>query len=179
MHASVCDMVLDLAQNAIEADASQIVVMVRTQSDWLEVLIEDNGKGMDEQVLQRVLDPFYTDGKKHKHRRVGMGLPFLKQLVDCTEGKMHMASTVGQGTTLRFQLNLEKVDVPPLGDVAATVLSVMNFPGDYELKFSRHVGEQGYEVGRHELLEVLSGMETVGDLQLAKQYLSGLEEDLV
>lgn len=34
---------------------------------------------MDEETLKKVKDPFFTDGEKHKERKVGLGIPFLIQ----------------------------------------------------------------------------------------------------
>ena len=72
MHDSIGDMIVDCLQNSVEADASRIVLTVDETPDFLDVCIEDNGKGMSDEELKRATDPFYTDGVKHKHRKVGL-----------------------------------------------------------------------------------------------------------
>lgn len=178
MHASVCDILLDITQNAIEAQADRIKVNIEHSGSQLLIRLEDNGKGMDEETLQRALDPFFTDGEKHRHRRVGLGLPFLKQVTDSTGGTLDIRSEKGKGTTVAFGLNTDHIDLPPLGNLPATVLSMMNFNGPYELELERKINGNGYTVCRSELLDALGGLETAGDLQLARQYLDGLENDL-
>ena len=54
--------VLDIAQNSVAAGATRIEISVRidTAARRLTLGIADNGKGMSEEVRQRVTDPFYT-----------------------------------------------------------------------------------------------------------------------
>ena len=65
--------ILDIAENAIRAGGSKIVIKILEDEseDKLVVCIEDNGKGMDKEMVKRVLDPFFTTkgGKKF-----GLGL---------------------------------------------------------------------------------------------------------
>jgi hypothetical protein len=47
---------------------------------------------MTAEELQRALDPFHTDGIKHPHRKVGLGLPFLVQTAEhaAVDGTLHL-----------------------------------------------------------------------------------------
>ncbi|HAQ63048.1 MAG TPA: ATP-binding protein, partial [Ruminococcaceae bacterium] len=69
--------VLDIAQNSITANASLITVEVieDTALHTLSIDIIDNGKGMSEEQLLSVRDPFFTT---RTTRKVGMGLPLFK-----------------------------------------------------------------------------------------------------
>jgi len=73
---------LDIAENSISAGASRIVISVRedlvADELWLEVT--DNGKGMSEEMVAKVLDPFVTT---RTTRKVGLGIPLLKQATSC------------------------------------------------------------------------------------------------
>jgi len=77
MHATLADVIADTAQNSIEAGSSEVRVTVTETDGRIAVDIRDNGKGMDEMVLKRVFDPFYTEAGKHDRRKVGLGLPLL------------------------------------------------------------------------------------------------------
>jgi len=70
--------ILDIAENSIDAGATRVEVMVEEDSmkDKLSIRVRDNGRGMDETTRERVTDPFFTTKTV---RRVGLGLPFLKQ----------------------------------------------------------------------------------------------------
>jgi signal transduction histidine kinase len=75
VHASVCDLLADLVQNAVEAGASQVTVEVDTDRDAVRVTVTDNGKGMDQTTMSRAMDPFYSEAGKHDWRRVGWAFP--------------------------------------------------------------------------------------------------------
>jgi N,N'-diacetyllegionaminate synthase len=69
--------VLDIIQNSIAAQATliEIEVEVRREKDWMRVSIKDNGCGMDEEFLKKVVSPFTTS---RKTRKVGLGIPMFK-----------------------------------------------------------------------------------------------------
>ena len=95
MHASVCDTIADLVQNSIEAGASQVELDVYTGPDTITVKVADNGKGMDAATLAKVVDPFFSEAGKHDHRRVGLGIPLLRQPADAVNGKVDIQSEPG------------------------------------------------------------------------------------
>ena len=70
--------VLDIAENSVMANGTEVVIEIyeNRSEDRLIFSIEDNGKGMSEEFILKVTDPFTTT---RTTRRVGMGLPFLKQ----------------------------------------------------------------------------------------------------
>ena len=162
MHDSIGDMIVDCLQNSVEADASRIVLTVDETPDFLDVCIEDNGKGMSGEELKRATDPFYTDGVKHKHRKVGLGLPFLLQTVEMTDGTWSVQSKKGEGTRLAFHLNVNHIDLPKIGDLPLAFFSTMIFNGGYELIIHRrYAGKKTaeYTVIRSELKEALGSFE--------------------
>ncbi len=106
MHFSLSDCVLDLVQNSIEAEASQINLCIDQNDRLFSVHIGDNGCGMTEEELKMATDPFYTDGKKHVHRKVGLGLPFLVQTISMTDGTFDIKSEKGVGTSIDNKFNL-------------------------------------------------------------------------
>jgi hypothetical protein len=178
MHLTVCDYLTDVVQNAVEAGASRVTVDVREERDGLEVVVTDNGKGMDAETLKRAFDPFYTEPGKHPGRRVGLGLPFLRQAVEQTGGVLKVESKPGEGTALLFRFPAAHADTPPAGDWAATLTGLMALPGAFELSVTRRRGAAGYAVARGELTEALGGLDTAETLSLARQYLEGRENEL-
>lgn len=181
MHDSIGDMIVDCLQNSVEANASQIVLTVDETPDFLDVCIEDNGKGMSDEELKRATDPFYTDGVKHKHRKVGLGLPFLLQTVDMTDGTWSIQSKKGEGTRLAFHLNVNHIDLPKIGDLPLAFFSTMIFNGNYELVIHRrYTGKKAaeYTVIRSELKEALGSFEDAQALALLKQFLTDQESEI-
>lgn len=178
MHATIADVIADTAQNSIEAGASRVEVSLVEDGVTVSVRIADNGKGMDEATQRRAFNPFYTEPGKHDKRRVGLGLPILKQLCEATEGGLSLESAPGRGTTLSYHLRADHVDLPPMGDIAAMVLMLFNYPGEFELVFTHRKGGEEYEIARSELADAVGGLESVEGLTLAKEFLASQESAL-
>lgn len=182
MHASLCDFLSDIVQNAIESGADVIRVSVKESEEAMSFVVRDNGKGMSEEVRLRVSDPFYTDGIKHSKRTVGLGIPFLIQAVEAVGGGFSLDSQKGEGTLVTFRFPLRHIDCPPVGNLVSTVVSMLAFPGDYQMIISRELVlgdvQDGYEVDRKELLELLGGFSTSGNLQLLRTYVWSQEAAL-
>ena len=178
MHASLADIVADAAANSIEARASHVTVDVVEAGGEISLVIADDGKGMDAGTCARAFDPFFTEPGKHDARKVGMGLPFVKQTCEACGGSVSLESEKGRGTTLRCSFRADNIDIPPMGDLAAAVLSLFGFAGDFELVFTHKKGGEEYTISRSELAEAVGGFESVDSLSLAREFLSGQEEAL-
>lgn len=178
MHATICDCFADTVQNAIEAGASRIEASLAENGETVKVVIQDNGKGMDTETLKRVWDPFYSEAGKHDHRRVGLGLPLLRQMVEATGGSLSLDSARGRGTCLSYSFDATHLDTPPLGDLPGTLLTLMNYDGDFDLCFSHTRGDKSYTVCRSELQEALGDLCDASNLVLARDFLRDQESDL-
>lgn len=178
MHATLADVIADTAHNSIEAGASRVTLEITEDGRLFSVVIDDNGKGMDESVLARAFNPFFTEEGKHDKRRVGLGLPILKQLCDATEGAVSLKSEKGVGTRLEYSFSAGHIDLPPMGNLVETVVSLFNFPGDFELVFTHRKGAEEYSIARTELAEAVGGLETIDGLLMAREFLSSQEEAL-
>jgi hypothetical protein len=175
MHATLSDVIADTAQNSIEAGAKKIEVSLIEDDATISVPIKDNGKGMDASTQERAFDPFYTEPGKHDKRKVGLGLPILKQLCESTDGSVSLASALGQGTLLEYSFAAKHIDLPPMGDLVETVLMLFNYPGEFDLVFSHKKGETDYSISRSELADAVGGFETPEGLTLAREFLSSQE----
>lgn len=178
MHATIADVIADTAQNAIEAKASRIGVDLAECGGVISVCIEDNGKGMDEAAQKRAFDPFYSEAGKHDGRRVGLGLPILKQICEACNGGCSIESAPGVGTTLRYHLDAASIDLPPMGDIAEMATTLFCYPGKFELVFTHRRGGEGYSVARSELDEAVGGLQSVEGISLAREFLRSQEESL-
>ena len=163
MHATICDYIADLVQNAVEAGATRVTLEIDTQAEQVSATVADNG---------------CSAPGKHDRRRVGLGLPLLRQATEATHGDMEVRSAPGQGTTVSFRFDAQHMDTPPLGDLAGTLLTLMALPGSYDLAVHRRAPAGDYAVARHELTETLGDLENAVNLALARQYLAALEREL-
>ena len=181
MHYALGDYVLDIAQNAVEAGSTEVRIDFDETDDETSAVIDDNGCGMGDEELARALDPFYSDGKKHAARRVGLGLPFLKQATEQANGEFSIVSEKGKGTRVAFSFPKDNVDTPPLEDIPGLFLSLLCLPGEHELLIRRSREGGGrllrYELSRRALSEAAGGLERGDSLSLLRKYLASQEED--
>lgn len=176
MHFTICDFLIDIIQNGIEAGGKHIIVRLEETETRFSATIRDDGSGMTAEQIQRALDPFFTNGVKHPGRKVGLGLPFLKQAADSLGGSLAIESAKGKGTMVSFSLPLDNIDTPPLGDLAGTLVQAFTFVDEYELSVDRSKPGNAYTVSRSELADALGELETVGSITLLREYLESLEE---
>ncbi len=115
---------LDIVENSVAAGAKSVRITIREDlpSDRLTIEVQDDGKGMDEQLLARVTDPFVTS---RTTRKVGLGIPLLKAAAEACNGQLRITSTPGQGTCLEVEFQRSHIDRMPLGDLAGTLLTVV------------------------------------------------------
>lgn len=130
--------VLDIAQNSVKAGAALVTVTVGedTTADRLTITIGDNGCGMTPEQVQRVIDPFYTT---RTTRRVGLGVPFFAMAAELTGGHLDIVSHVGEGTTVTAVFGLSHIDRMPLGDMAATMVSLIQCNPDIDFVYTYRV----------------------------------------
>lgn len=183
MHASICDFLLDIVQNSIEAAATLVEVSIKEDRKSIAFIVKDNGKGMSEETLKKVTDPFYTDGVKHAHRKIGLGLPFLIQAIEAVDGEFSITSQVGVGTIVSFRFLLDTIDCPPMGDLVATMVAFLTFGDEnHQLVVKRELAlekqKESYEIDRLELLDLLGAFTTVGNLKLLKSFIESQEAAL-
>ncbi|MFU8780713.1 MAG: ATP-binding protein [Kiritimatiellia bacterium] len=178
MHASIGDQLHDLVQNSLEAGSTYIDLRWCDTGCDLAIEVSDNGCGMTAEMQARVADPFFTDGRKHQNRNIGLGLAFLRQMVVETGGVWALVSEPGRGTHVSFRLDKTHWDVPPVGDVAGVITGLMAFEGDYELVVIRETKLRTYEVSRTALREALGELETATSLAMMRDYIASQEEAL-
>lgn len=178
MHETLCDLLLDIVQNAVESDADQISVRFSETDGTTELEVKDNGRGMTAETKDKALSPFYSDGRKHAHRRFGFGLPFLMQTAEATGGTAEVVSTPGEGTTVRFRAPSDHVDLPPTGEFAGAAAMMMAMPMRGDLLIERALEGRQWSVARSQLVEALGELESAGSQQLMRTFLRSQEEDV-
>jgi len=81
----------------------------------LRIEVEDNGIGIEEEVLDRLFDPFMQVDSSHTRRYegIGLGLAICRKIADALNGSLVAESRPGVGSCFRFQCELESVAEPP------------------------------------------------------------------
>ena len=187
MHYTLADLITDITQNGVESGADlvelEIIETICKEKGEFRFTVRDNGKGMSPEELELAQDPFVTDGIKHPHRKVGLGLPFLIQTAKQSGGDWEMKSEKGNGTEVSAWFDTNNVDTPPVGDIPGLFQIVLLFSGPKEIVIRRSRLETNnrekdivYEIKKTELIEVLGNLEDTESFLLLSQYLNSMEE---
>lgn len=140
--------ITDIASNCVRAGATQIVLDITVNNDTVTIRIADNGCGMDTETVMHVTDPFYTT---RTTRKVGLGIPFLKQNAEQTGGSIKIVSCPGKGTEITARFITSHIDCPPWGDLAGTVATLLTGTPDSNVSFSYRKGEEPFALSTDEL----------------------------
>ncbi len=121
IQSQVNQVVMNLLVNAAHAIESfgRIVVRTRHQGEFVIIEVEDNGKGIAPENLNRIFEPFFTTTPVGKGTGLGLSLSF--NIVQKHNGHIETESTLGQGTCFRITL---PVCQPP-------AVATANEPGRY------------------------------------------------
>jgi len=146
--------VLDVVQNSICAKADMIGVSVAVDSirDTLEIIISDNGCGMTEEQVKKVVDPFYTT---RTTRAVGLGIPFFKYAAESTGGSFTLCSEPGKGTVVTAVFVLSHLDRMPLGDMTGTMHMLITGNNAIDFLYSYAVDGKSFTLDTREFREIL------------------------
>lgn len=135
---------LDIAHNSVSANARNITIKVveDTRLDKLTLVVKDDGKGMDAQMVQQVIDPFVTT---RTTRNVGLGIPLLKAAAEACGGTLEIQSAPGKGTEVVVTFQRSHIDRMPLGNLAETFLTLEVGCPDIHWTFIYQVDDQIFE----------------------------------
>lgn len=99
---------INLVGNAIESTQDDGMVSVRIEdlSEFVGISVRDNGKGIEEEELDKIFDKFYSVAKAKSSgmQGTGLGLPIVKEIVALHSGEIRVQSQVDRGSTFRVVL---------------------------------------------------------------------------
>jgi signal transduction histidine kinase len=90
------------AAHAIEQQFGRISLRTGHEGDWVWLEVEDNGKGIEPRLLNRIYEPFFTT--KPVGKGTGLGLALSYNIIQKHHGRIEVDSEVGQGTRFRIWL---------------------------------------------------------------------------
>jgi len=149
--------ILDIVQNSISAGAKNIwiEVLVSLARDLLSISVKDDGKGMTPEMVAKVTDPYCTT---RTTRKVGLGLPLLRQGAEQAGGSLSIDSTVGVGTTVKAEYGLSHIDRPPMGDLANAYVLLLGANPKINITLHYITDENDFSISTRELDEALDGL---------------------
>lgn len=151
--------ILDIAKNSVTAGASLVEITVAEDANRLTITVRDNGCGMTAEFVARVTDPFTTT---RTTRKVGLGIPLLQMEARMAGGDLTIESEVGKGTALTAWFDASNIDMPPLGDLVSSVVTLIQGSPDIDFCFTHRMGGAEYCLDTREIREIM------GDISLAE-----------
>ena len=135
---------LDLAENSVSAGAHAITISIceDLDADRLTARIEDDGRGMDEETVRKVSDPFFTS---RTTRKVGLGIPLLKEAAETCNGRMEILSKPGAGTQIEVSFQHSHIDRMPLGNLSTVFLELSVAHPEIHWRFHYTARKDGHQ----------------------------------
>jgi signal transduction histidine kinase len=98
-----------LVDNAIKYSPERTTVTVSTvlEAEAVRVVVEDRGYGVPPDEIDRIWEKFYrveSDGREKHEESTGLGLAFVREVVDQHGGNVGVESEVGSGSRFSFTL---------------------------------------------------------------------------
>lgn len=149
--------ILDIMQNSVTAGADliELTVIEDEKEDIFSFSVKDNGRGMSKEFLASVTDPFTTG---RTTRKVGLGIPLLKNATELTGGGIEIESTLGEGTTIKANFVYSSIDRQPLGNMAETMHQMITSYEDVDFIYLHKVNDKEFLVDTREFKKVLGGV---------------------
>lgn len=154
---TLSDHILDIVQNSIRANATliEIIVEENKKSDLCILRIEDNGWGMNKEILEQATNPFFTT---RTTRKVGLGLSLLKQNAEMANGKFSIQSELNKGTVVEATFQYSNVDRPELGDVWNTFYLTMLSNDKVEIIYEHITNKGSFKISSAEVQSNIEGI---------------------
>jgi len=164
--------ILDIAENSIAAGARNISIEIdeNSKTDLLKLTIIDDGRGMDEETVKKVIDPFVTS---RTTRKVGLGIPLLKEAAEACNGSLKITSEIGKGTEIAVAFQRSHIDRMPLGDVPTTFLNLLVANPQVHWFFTYIVNDKKFQLDDREIKEV------IGDTPLTEPEILGFLREMI
>lgn len=105
------NVIYNLLDNANKYSTDEPIIHLQTKNleGELIITVKDNGIGIPKEHQNKIFDKFYriSTGNVHNVKGFGLGLNYVKRIIDNHHGKIWLESVVGSGTTISFSIPIE------------------------------------------------------------------------
>ncbi len=171
--------ILDITQNSIRAGATLVTLTIHEDilANVLEIIVEDNGKGISKEMLPEITNPFVTT---RTTRKIGLGLSLFKEAAETCGGHFEIQSEEGRGTRVFASFEHNHIDRVPLGDMPQTVVTMLLSFNGAELVYHHCYNGYTFTFDTREIRSVLGEEIALNDpdiLNWIREYVQdGLKE---
>jgi two-component system phosphate regulon sensor histidine kinase PhoR len=106
------NLISNLIDNAIKYAAAAPIITISTylKGSSIFVTVADNGIGMTDETVKRIFEKFYRahTGNLHNVKGFGLGMSYVKTVIDAHRGHISVASKLGEGSVFTVQMDLAK-----------------------------------------------------------------------
>jgi two-component system phosphate regulon sensor histidine kinase PhoR len=109
------NLISNLVDNAVKYSKENLLIKIATYNTvkTIGIRIEDNGIGMSKETVRRIFEKFFRahTGNIHNVKGFGLGLSYVKTVVDAHDGKIKVDSVLGKGSAFTLEIPLIKDQV--------------------------------------------------------------------
>lgn len=106
--------ITNLITNALKFTKSggqvDVILRISANKDFLEIVVHDNGIGIEQEQLNHIFDPFYQANSSHEKKieGTGIGLALVKELTHLHRGEIKVNSTISKGSEFIISIPVNK-----------------------------------------------------------------------
>lgn len=109
----IAQVLINLIMNALQSlpdktHSLRIRTLLKDNGDYISIVVEDEGKGMSQEVLDHIAEPFFTTNADQGG--AGLGLYISKSIIEQNQGSLNFISTPGKGTIATIDLPVHRVE---------------------------------------------------------------------
>jgi len=99
----------NLCENSVKYDSSIVQINISNPQKKLEITVSDNGQGIEKKELKNIFEKFYRiqSNNIHNTKGLGLGLYFVKKIIEKYNGKIEAESIIKEGTTFKITIPYE------------------------------------------------------------------------
>ncbi len=102
------NLISNLVDNAVKYSNENLVLKISSANSGSNLVLkfEDNGIGMSKETVKRIFEKFYRahTGNLHNVKGFGLGLSYVKTIIDAHDGRIKVDSSPGKGSTFTLEV---------------------------------------------------------------------------
>ena len=106
------NLISNLIDNAVKYSKEKLVLKITSNNAGKNLILkfEDNGIGMSKETVKRIFEKFFRahTGNLHNVKGFGLGLSYVKTIIDAHDGRIKVESTIGKGSCFTLEVPLLK-----------------------------------------------------------------------